>query len=185
MNATLRKIIMLEAGLGVLAILLALMFGLTPWLEFQWTLSAWLMALAATAPMALSLLLLRSAGWHWLRELEDFVRRVLVPWFGKAPWWGLALVALAAGIGEELLFRGVIQGGLASLVGPWSALVIASLLFGLVHAMTRAYFIIATLAGFYLGLLYLWTGNLLIPVVVHFLYDWVALWWYVKVKGER
>ncbi|MFU8831096.1 MAG: lysostaphin resistance A-like protein [Wenzhouxiangella sp.] len=174
------KIILLEAGLGVLAIVLALLFGLAPWLEFEWTATAWLLGLAATVPMVLSLLLLRLTGWHWLSELEDFVRRVLVPWFGDAPWWGLALVALAAGIGEELLFRGVVQGGLAGLVGPWGALVIASLLFGLVHAMTRAYFIIATLAGFYLGLLYLWTGNLLIPIVVHFLYDWIALQFYMR-----
>jgi membrane protease YdiL (CAAX protease family) len=179
LNSALAKIIVLEAGLGVLAVLLALMLGLAPWLEFEWTLVAWLMALAATVPMVLSLLLLRFTGWQWLSELEGFVRRVLVPWFGGAPWWGLALVALAAGIGEELLFRGVIQGGLAGLIGPWGALVVASLLFGLVHAMTRAYFIIATLAGFYLGLLYLWTGNLLIPVVVHFLYDWVALQYYM------
>ena len=34
--------------------------------------------------------------------------------------------------------------------------------------------------GFYLGWLYQATGNLLVPIMVHFLYDWVVLEWYLR-----
>ncbi|HMA98728.1 MAG TPA: CPBP family intramembrane glutamic endopeptidase, partial [Wenzhouxiangella sp.] len=58
--------------------------------------------------------------------------------------------------------------------------VVASVVFGAMHALSRAYFMVATAMGFYLGWLYLATGNLLIPIVVHFVYDWVVLRYYLK-----
>lgn len=174
-----------ELGLGALAIVLALIFGLRPWLELGWGVMTWVWGVLATLPLLAGLLLTESARWRWVTELRDFMRRVVVPWFAGMRWWGLALVALAAGIGEELLFRGVIQAGLTGPLGPMPALILASLLFGLVHAMSRAYFLITFIAGLYLGLLYIWTGNLLVPIIVHFLYDWAALQYYVSRYAKR
>jgi uncharacterized protein len=180
----LAMIIAFEAGLGVVAVVLALIFGLSPWLDFQFDAAAWTLGLLATVPMLIGLVLFRSGAWRWTKELHEFVRKVVVPLFRSAPWWGIMLVALAAGIGEELLFRGVVQAGLEKLLGPLAGLLLASLLFGLAHAMTRAYFIVTAIVGIYLGLLYQWTGNLLVPVIVHFLYDWVALQFYVSRYGR-
>lgn len=177
---SLRTILAVELGLGVLAVGLALLFGLAPWDDFDLSGSALVIGAVATLPMALSLLLLDRVEWSWLNELESLVERVLVPWFRDMPAWGLMLVALSAGVGEELLFRGVAQAGLETIVGGPIALLAASLLFGLAHALNRAYFIIATLAGAYLGLLYLLTDNLLVPTLVHFLYDWFALRYYLR-----
>lgn len=167
-----------------MAVILALLFGLSPWLDLDFGMDGWSAGLLATIPLLLSLWLFVNAGSSWARELHVFVRDKVVPLFASTPGWGIMLVALAAGIGEELLFRGVIQTGLESLTGPWGGLIIASVLFGLVHAMTRAYFIATTIIGLYLGLLYQWTGNLLVPIVVHFLYDWVALQYYVSKYGK-
>lgn len=172
-------ILAFELGLGLLALVLALLFGLQPWLQFDLAFSQWLIGLVATLPMVLGLVALGLVRAKWVEELQRFMREVVVPMFAGARWWMLMLVALAAGIGEELLFRGVIQAGLGHWIGPGFGLVAASLLFGLVHAMSRAYFLLATLAGLYLGLLYLWTGNLLVVILVHFLYDWIALHIYV------
>lgn len=177
-------IIAFEGGLGIVAVILALLFGLSPWLDLDFGMDGWSAGLLATIPLLLSLWLFVNAGSSWARELHVFVRDKVVPLFASTPGWGIMLVALAAGIGEELLFRGVIQTGLESLTGPWGGLIIASVLFGLVHAMTRAYFIATTIIGLYLGLLYQWTGNLLVPIVVHFLYDWVALQYYVSKYGK-
>ncbi len=177
-------ILAFEAGLGVIAILLALLFGLSPWLDLDFGLDGWSAGLVATLPLLLGLWLFGNAGNGWARDLHEFVRDKVVPLFRGVSRGGIMLVALAAGIGEELLFRGVIQAGLENLLGPWGGLIIASLLFGLVHAMTRSYFIVTTIIGFYLGLLYQWTGNLLVPMLVHFLYDWVALQWYVSRYGK-
>ncbi len=178
-------IVAFEAGLGVLAIGLALLFGLSPWLDLDFGLDGWSAGMLATLPLLLGLWVFDKAHSGWARDLQEFVRHKVVPLFRGASRGGIMLVALAAGIGEELLFRGVIQAGLENLIGPWGGLVIASLLFGLAHAMTRSYFIVTTIIGLYLGLLYQWTGNLLVPILVHFLYDWVALQWYVSRYGGR
>ena len=41
--------------------------------------------------------------------------------------------------------------------------------------------IIAALIGAYLGLLWIWTGNLLTPMVTHAVYDFVALVYFLRV----
>ena len=92
----------------------------------------------------------------------------------------LALLALLAGSAEELLFRGVIQAGLAPWVPDMIAVIVAGGLFGLVHFITLSYAILAGVAGAYLGTVYLLEGNLLVPIVAHALYDFVALTWLVR-----
>jgi hypothetical protein len=87
----------------------------------------------------------------------------------------LALLAALAGIGEELLFRGVLQVGLARVLPDAGALVAASALFGLVHFVSPAYVLLAGVVGLYLGGLFLFQGNLLVPIIAHALYDFVAL----------
>ena len=85
------------------------------------------------------------------------------------------IVALAAGIGEEVLFRGLLLGGLIALIGPVPALIVSSLVFGALHWITHTYAAFATVIGLYLGGLYLLTGTLLVPVLVHVFYDAAAL----------
>ena len=61
----------------------------------------------------------------------------------------MAVIAGLAGLGEEMLFRGVIQRALAGWIGGpsglWIALGVTAVLFGLGHAITRMYFAIAAL----------------------------------------
>ena len=66
----------------------------------------------------------------------------------------------------------VIQGLFAD---PLWGLGITSVIFGLLHALTAMYFLIATAIGLYLGWLYQTTHHLLVPIIVHWLYDVVAL----------
>jgi len=87
----------------------------------------------------------------------------------------LALGA-AAGIGEEMLFRGVMQFELGSRLGSEILAVgITSVVFGALHAVTPLYAILAAIASVYFGWLYLVTGNLVVPIVTHAFYDWAAL----------
>jgi membrane protease YdiL (CAAX protease family) len=78
-------------------------------------------------------------------------------------------------MGEELLFRGVVQNISQEWLGPLGGLALASVLFGLVHPLTRAYFVAASVIGVYLGWLWLATDNLLVPIIAHGLYDFVIL----------
>jgi uncharacterized protein len=169
-----------QGALVVIALVLALLLGLRPWDDIEWSGSAFVLTLLATLPMVLALDLLGRVDWAWVRGIGEVIRDFLLPMFRNAPPGTLIAVALLAGIGEELLFRGVLQAGLESWLGPWPALLLASLLFGLAHFVTVGYFALAVLIGIYFGLLYQWTGNLLVPMLAHALYDWIALRWYLR-----
>ncbi|HEV3237849.1 MAG TPA: CPBP family intramembrane glutamic endopeptidase, partial [Gemmataceae bacterium] len=89
------------------------------------------------------------------------------------------------GIGEEMLFRGFTQAALATWLGIWWALVLASVLFGLLHAITLTYAVLASLAGAYLGLVWIATDNLLAVIVAHALYDFVALTYLLRDASKK
>ncbi len=169
-----------EAGLGVFAVVLALVFGLKPWLEIHFDLAALNLAVLGTLPLIAGLFWLARVRQPWALELDRIVRQFILPLFRNAPPGAIFIIAVLAGVCEELLFRGVIQAGLVGLVGPAGAVVLASLLFGLAHAVSKAYFWITFAMGLYLGLIYQYTGNLLVPMLIHFLYDWFALHYYLS-----
>jgi uncharacterized protein len=106
----------------------------------------------------------------------------LVPWLAGASGGELLLLAACAGVGEEALFRGVIQAALLDRLPAWVALALTALLFGAAHALSAAYAVLATLMGLYLGGLQLAGDNLLVPILTHGLYDLVALRLLLDVK---
>lgn len=107
-----------------------------------------------------------------LRGVYDRVKTILGEPLLRMSGVEMCLLAAAAGVGEEVLFRGVIQGLFAD---PLWGLAITSVTFGLLHALTAMYFLIATAIGLYLGWLYQTTDHLLVPIIVHWLYDVAAL----------
>jgi hypothetical protein len=100
--------------------------------------------------------------------------------FGGASVAQLAAVAIAAGFGEELLFRGLVQAGISDFLGVTIGLAVASVLFGVCHWLNTTYAILAMLAGAYFGLLLVATGNILTPIVAHAAYDFLALSYLVR-----
>lgn len=90
-----------------------------------------------------------------------------------APWLGaLLVVGLGAGIGEEILFRGVLFRIVEEGLGTWWALAISALLFGAMHianpgATLWSSAAIAIEAGLLFGLLYHVTRSLPICMGVH------------------
>ncbi len=171
----LRTAIVFEGGLVLVALGLGWLFRIPPFGTLQVTMRdvAW-GALATLPPLIALAALLRSPSPRLGRMVEQ-VELLVGPLFEGAPLWALGLVSILAGVGEESLFRGVLQPGLASVAGPWVALVAVSALFGLVHFVTATYAFLAGLIGLYLGWLFMASGNLLVPIVVHALYDLVAL----------
>jgi len=93
----------------------------------------------------------------------------------------IPVAILLVGPFEELVFRGGVQGILRRTWGPSVAIVVASVLFGLVHwvALTGGggsrvpYVTVAATLGLVLGYLYERSRNLLVPAVVHGLYNTV------------
>jgi uncharacterized protein len=167
--------VIFEAGLAPLALVIGWLLGQRPLEGFEWAArdAAW------GAVAALPMLGMFWLAWRWpagsLAEIKKYCIEELIPVFRDCGWHDLALIALVAGIGEELLFRGTIQAALSRWLGLWPGLAVASLLFGFLHPITPTYVAIATLLGAYLGAVWIATGNLLTVIIAHALYDFVAL----------
>ncbi len=88
--------------------------------------------------------------------------------------WSVVAIALAAPLGEELLFRWGIMGHLLhrNMSVPTSIFV-SALLFGVIH-LNPAQVFFATAMGVLLGILYWKSGNILLPVLLHILNNSVA-----------
>ena len=83
-------------------------------------------------------------------------------------------VALTAGVAEEVVFRGFLLVYLTDVltVPLGAAMVVSAALFGLAHSYQGAVGVLLTgLAGYWLAGLYVLTGSLLLPAVVHALVD--------------
>lgn len=84
---------------------------------------------------------------------------------------------------EEFVFRGVIQGRLRDRFGPVPGIAGASLLFGSLHLANYSGNPVAIVAGALMiaivgsvfGILYEWTGNLMVPILVHAIYNTILL----------
>jgi CAAX protease family protein len=139
----------------------------------------------ATVPLLLGLRWALRTHWPPLARLVAFVEERLRPLFLGSSIGQLVLLALLAGIAEEALFRGVVQPGLSRWLSPWAGLAGASLLFGVAHFLTLSYAMLASLVGLYLGALLLLSGNLLVPIVAHALYDLVALIVLIRLEPRR
>lgn len=176
--------VVFEGGLAVVAGGVGLLIGFDLWadLRMDWAAALW-GAAAALPPLALMMVLTR---WPIgpLRGTAEVVKKQIVPLFHGCSAWDLATVSLLAGLGEEALFRGLIHGAVAEYAGSIAGVVVASVLFGLVHCITPMYVVMAGLIGAYLSLLWMATGNLLAPMVAHAVYDFFALVYLVRRFGE-
>jgi hypothetical protein len=117
-----------------------------------------------------------------VRSIRRLYRETLRPLFAAARPLEIAAVSLAAGVGEELLFRGAVQAEFG--------LVVASVLFGLAHVGGRSSVVFGVwvaVIGVALGGLAHAAGGLLAPIVAHAAYDAAAICyirWDAAVGGE-
>jgi hypothetical protein len=166
---------LLELALAALALVLGAIAGVAPLGSFSWNARDAAIGAVATLPLFVVFRLAWTSRAPGLRKIRDELERVLPEIFGDASALGLAAVSLAAGIGEEVLFRGFLQAWLATLLGSLGGLLAASAVFGFAHPITAGYVVIAALMGAYLGGLWQASGNLLVPIVAHALYDFAVL----------
>ena len=80
-------------------------------------------------------------------------------------------------ISEEWLFRGVFQSKMSLIFGNEIALAVSGLVFGLLHAVTPVYALLAGAASVFFGYLYNSSQNLAVPMICHAVYDVGALLW--------
>jgi membrane protease YdiL (CAAX protease family) len=164
-----------EIALGVLAIGVGWLFDLPVldtltggWREVG-------LGLLASLPMLVLFVVCIAVPWRPFLRIKAFTDDILRPLLANCTIVELAALSLGAGLGEELLFRAALQGLLTRWFGQLAALVVASVVFGLMHAITPTYAMGATLLGAWLGWCWQVADSLLVAVVAHAFYDFVAL----------
>jgi uncharacterized protein len=165
-----------EAALILVAIVLGWLSGINPFASLNFSESAILYGSLGTIPLFLLFLLLEQITAESVVTIRRFLLDTLGPALHRCDWADLFILAAIAGISEEVLFRGAIQSWMESSWGITAGLIGSNILFGLVHAITPLYAVLATLVGIYLGLSLDFGGerNLLTPIIIHGLYDFLA-----------
>ncbi|MBT2570091.1 type II CAAX endopeptidase family protein [Planococcus sp. ISL-110] len=121
-----------------------------------------------------------SIYWLQLRGLMSIspiaVDSVLTPQPLPDAVWYLAatgfILAVIAPIAEEFVFRGLILNWLVEGFGFWKGVGLSSLIFGIFHINFFGAFMFAVVAS----LLYLKTGNLLVPILLHIFNNVIAIY---------
>lgn len=108
----------------------------------------------------------------WAREKED-IAAGLTTYLTQFDTFGhfvlaFFVIAILPGIGEELVFRGMLQPELQRATGNIHAAIwISAIMFSAIH-MQFFGFVPRMLLGVLFGYLYYWSGNILIPMLAHF-----------------
>ncbi|MDD1621185.1 MAG: CPBP family intramembrane metalloprotease [Methylococcaceae bacterium] len=165
-----------EGSLVIVAIGLGWIADVDPFASLIFSETALAEGLLATLPLLILFFVLQQLPYTALQKIRYLLLETLGPRLYRQHWTDLLILASIAGFSEEMLFRGVLQPWLENAWNMTAGLVASNLIFALVHAVTPLYALLAMLVGLYLGLCLDYGGerNLLIPMVIHSLYDFVA-----------
>jgi hypothetical protein len=136
------------------------------------------LGLGVAAAAALALL------WELAYRVTPAARRLsleLASTIGPIPVREALALAALSGIGEELFFRGALQGS----IGLWWATLIFALLHSGPGRAFRVWTVLAAGAGLALGALVLWRGDLLAAIVAHAAFNAVGLVRLSRLAAER
>jgi membrane protease YdiL (CAAX protease family) len=101
-----------------------------------------------------------------LIPLSESMKGVLRDAAGETGVFTFIYFILAAPVMEELLFRGIMLDGLLKRYRPLTAILMTSLIFGIVH-LNPYQFVIGFVLGVLLGWVYLRTGSVAQCIVIH------------------
>lgn len=109
---------------------------------------------------------------EWMRAQEDLMERLTKILVGDDSIWtilsNLVVIAIAAGVTEEFLFRGTLQRILEKWTNNHHIVIwIAAILFSAVHLQFYG-FLPRMILGAYFGYLLFWSRSIWIPVFAHF-----------------
>jgi len=163
-----------QGGIGVVGLLAIFILGIPVGLSGDGILPSVLYGVLGALCTYGALLLLTQIPGLFPNNLDRQMRG-LHRFASGYSWFVLFLLSVFAGVGEELLFRGALQGWLTAHTNTTTAVLAASVLFGLVHYASFTYFVVAAGLGLVLGLAYAITDSILLVMVWHSVYDMVAL----------
>ena len=152
----------------------------SPW---QWFGPLALFAIPLGALMGVVIYLLgfalSCAPWSKTKSMHDLLT-MLHQLFRNFSWPQILLVSLLAGVGEELLIRAVLQTFLVDSIGVFWGIAGASLIFGLLHFMTKTYIFFTFFLGFLFGVAFYFSDSIVLIMIGHTVYDIIAFAMIVK-----
>ncbi|MDR1492710.1 MAG: CPBP family intramembrane metalloprotease [Planctomycetaceae bacterium] len=163
--------IQIEGGLAIFALILGYFLRVPLREMFSFELLDCIRSTFAVLPMIAFCLLIYRLPWRSVLFIRKYMATLYRDFIRHCSALQLLLISALAGIGEELLFRGVLQTLVARWCGGVIGVLVAALIFGLVHPISKFYVAICILIGAYLGWLFMQTNNLTIPIIVHAFYD--------------
>jgi uncharacterized protein len=99
----------------------------------------------------------------------------MLPRDGRQLFWAL-IVSVFAGVFEEIAYRGYLMAYFGTWLDQWGALAASSLLFGLAHLYQGKWGVpVTALLGALFGWVYLETGSLILPILLHAALDLSAM----------
>lgn len=102
-----------------------------------------------------------------------------------ALFFNIFLIAVIPALGEELFFRGAIQGVLQQKINAKAAIWITAIVFSAIHFQFYG-FVPRMLLGAFLGYLLVWSGNLWLSIAAHFTNNVLAIiFYYMKTNGYK
>ena len=177
--------VLVEGGLVLLALVIGWLFEKHPLSRLKLDLAGVGWGLVAMLPLLAAFYVMNRWPIGPLAGLKKFSETTVRPMMQPLSKVDLLGISCLAGLGEEMVFRGLAQDLLGTQMPLAWAIVAVSLMFGLVHAITPTYFVLAALASAYLGWVYALTGDIAAPIVAHAAYDFVALLVLVRDDGTR
>ena len=115
----------------------------------------------------------------WMRSSEDQTQELTSAFLNTNTISGLIInlfvIALLAALSEELLFRGVIlQLFYKSYRNIHVAVLFSAILFSALHMQFYG-FLPRTLLGIIFGYLFVWSGSIWIPIILHFIFNGISV----------
>ena len=101
----------------------------------------------------------------WI-PIPEFLRNTVLSTGIQTTFLTFFIIAIVAPIFEELIFRGIILDGLLKRYTPITAIVVSSILFGIVH-LNPWQFITGLAIGFFSGWVYYKTRSVLPSIIIH------------------
>ena len=171
-----KKACVFESALILVAVVLGWIANINPFENLYFSELVIVYGVIGTMPLFLLFLVMRQMQSESVVKIKELLFEALGPNFHRYHWTDLLVLAAIAGLSEELLFRGVIQPWMESSWGMTTGLIGSNVIFGLTHAVTPLYAVLAALVGVYLSVSLDYGGdrNLLLPIVIHGLYDFLV-----------
>ncbi len=115
---------------------------------------------------------------HWMKMMEQqnetLVNRFLAVHSMRGLFFNILLIAIIPAFAEEFFFRGAVQRLFTNKMNTHLAVWVTAFIFSAVHIEFYG-FVPRMLLGAYLGYLLVWSGSIWMPVLAHFINNFIGV----------